>query len=142
MKITYWDLRRYKYETEGNHTYQTGLRLPANITSSGGWVVFHSNGELEIKDGYHWDGPSGPARDTKNAMGGSLVHDAFYQLMREGLLDDDVWRPIADEIYERICLEDGMSKFRSWYHFTGIAWFAGFAAKPTDKPQNILETAP
>lgn len=142
MKITYRDVRKYKYQAHGDHFYETGRELPAKITSSGGWVVFHAAGRLEIKDGYMWDGPSGPAIDTPNAMGGSLFHDAFYQLMREGHLDPKVWRPIADQIYEDICEEDGMSSTRRWVQFHGIVWFAGFAAKLTDTPQNIIKTAP
>ncbi|HUS89668.1 MAG TPA: hypothetical protein VMW91_10000, partial [Desulfosporosinus sp.] len=40
---------------------------------------------IVIHKGYAWDGPSGPTFDTPNFMLGSLVHDVFYQAMREGL---------------------------------------------------------
>jgi hypothetical protein len=90
-----------------------------------------SNGILIIIASYAWDGPSGPAMDTKNAMRGSLVHDALYQLMREGKLPA-TYRPTVDAIYKGACLMDGMSAFRAWYHMKGISWFAASAAHPNN----------
>lgn len=53
-------------------------------------------------------------------MRGSLVHDALYQLMRENHLDEDRWRPTADDILRRLCREDGMSAIRAWYVYQGV----------------------
>ena len=60
-------------------------------------------GQLTIKKGYAWDGPSGPAIDTKSAMRGSLIHDAGYQLLRSGLQAASV-RTKWDELYKQCCL--------------------------------------
>jgi len=80
---------------------------------------------LWVDKRYAWDGPSGPTIDTENFMRGSLVHDALYQLIKEGYLDKKVWRLYADKILRKICLEDGMSKFRAWYVYHSVRWFGG-----------------
>ena len=67
------------------------------------WISIE-NGVLYIGDGYAWDGPSGPALDTRDAMRGSLVHDALYQLIREGLLPSSA-REDADKLLRSICRE-------------------------------------
>jgi len=71
-------------------------------------------GYLTIHKGYAWDGPSGPAIDTRNFMRGSLIHDALYQLMREKQLDKTIYRKKADRLLQKICGEDGMSSLRAW----------------------------
>ena len=83
---------------------------------------------LTINKGYSWDGPSGPTFDSSNFMQGSLVHDALYQLIREGVLPTDE-RKRADEIMREICLQDGMSKFRAWYLYRGVRRFGASSAK-------------
>ena len=103
----------------------------------GGWIEtdyirLSPNGDLIIKAGYAWDGPSGPTIDTKSAMRGSLIHDALYQLMREELLDKE-WRGPADWIYEKACVEDGMFKIRAWGHFRALRAFGAAAAHPDNK---------
>ena len=77
--------------------------------------------------GYAWDGPSGPTFDTPNFMRGSLIHDALYQLMRNGLLRED-FREDADKEIKKACLEDGMTRFRAAYVYWSLRRFAGFAA--------------
>lgn len=82
---------------------------------------------------YAWDGPSGIARNTENFMRGSLYHDVFYQSFREGLLPQTL-RPLADATMRKICREDGMSCFRSWYCWMGVRIGAGFAAETGADP--------
>lgn len=107
----------YKYQLATDYSVQTSLRPSKNI--SHGFITLTRSGLLTIKAGYAWDGPSGPTIDTKNFMRGSLVHDALYQLMREGLLDLG-WRETADQELRRICLEDGMSDIRAWWVYRGV----------------------
>ena len=97
------------------------------------------NGLLTIKRGYAWDGASGPGIDTKTIMRGSLVHDALYQLMREGGLAQ-TWRKAADKELRRICLEDGMWKVRAWWVYRAVRRCARKAALP--KSVKPLLTAP
>lgn len=84
---------------------------------------------LKIENRYAWDGPSGPTIDTESFMRGSLVHDALYQLMREGHLDRKIWRLYADKLLRKICLEDDMSKFRAWYVYHSVRLFAAGSTK-------------
>lgn len=83
---------------------------------------------IRVKAGYAWDGPSGPTIDTKNFMRGSLVHDALYQLMREGHLNKAKYRVLADKELYRICREDGMSFIRANVVYYGVRWGAAKAA--------------
>jgi hypothetical protein len=72
-------------------------------------------------------------------MRGSLVHDALYQLMREGLLDPEQWREPADSLLRAICREDGMSAIRAWWVYKGVRLGGSSAAK---KQENELLFAP
>jgi len=99
----------------------------------GRYLHFSEIGVLTIKNGYCWDGPSGPTIDTDNFMRGSLVHDALYQLIRHDYLPEDAWREIADEALRRICLEDGMSSFRAWYVYKSVRGFGGCFVQNTKK---------
>jgi hypothetical protein len=86
---------------------------------------------LAIREGYAWDGASGPTIDTKDSMRGSLVHDALYQLIRLGHLPEDPWRLWADELLRDLCLEDGMNPPRANLWFNMVRAFAGAAAHPS-----------
>ena len=78
-----------------------------------------ASGDLCIKKGYAWDGPSGPTIDTKNFMRGSLVHDALYQLLRENELPPTC-RKFADLLLKDICRKDGMSWIRAQWVYLGV----------------------
>jgi len=127
IMIKYKKRKRYKYNLHSEVQYSTGLTVenPKNL----GLLEIDSNGLITIRIGYSWDGPSGPTIDTKNFMRGSLVHDALYQLMREGVLNQED-RERADEILRDICIEDGMSKTRAWYVYKAVRIAAAGAAKP------------
>jgi len=107
----------YKYQLHEPYIVQTSIRPPVYIGHD--FIVLSTDGLLMIKEGYAWDGPSGPTFDTKNFMRGSLVHDALYQIMAAKLLDCG-WRPTADNELCRICKEDGMSWLRRWWVLKGV----------------------
>ena len=116
----------FKYQL--TRDYQVVLPLLGyNITTE--YISLNEWGLLTIHRGYCWDGPSGPTIDTKNFMRASLIHDALYQLLREGLLPQSE-RFIADKILQKVCIEDGMSKIRAWYVFQGVDKFAASSADP------------
>jgi len=104
---------------------------------NGGWAKITPFGALEIKEGYAWDGPSGPSLDTKNFMRGSLVHDALYQLIRERILSKK-YRKMADKEMRKINLIDGMSKFRAWYTYLAVRMFGFFFVKRNRKTNEII----
>lgn len=127
----------YKYQLEGGYSVRIPLRPPSTLRTE--YVRLSPSGLLTLKDGYAWDGPSGPAIDTKDFMRGSLVHDALYQLMREGFLDRG-FRPAADEILRDSCIEDGMSRIRAWWVYQGVRLFGGPCAEAA--AERPIEAAP
>ena len=138
--IEYRKLRRYKYQLMENHATDIDIH-PDNDIVVGDFIALSTSGALEIKKYYAWDGPSGPSIDTKSFMRGSLVHDALYQLMRAGSLDQ-THRKYADQLLRKMCVEDRMSRFRAWYVYHALRMFAGGAAKPSSKPEFVLLRAP
>lgn len=98
-------------------------------------------GNLLIKRGYAWDGPSGPTIDTRSFLRGSLVHDVLYQLMREGHFPQN-YRKYADDLLRQICLEDGMNKFRAWYVWKNCRLFGERSAKLRKEPRNKIMEVP
>ena len=119
----------YKYQLFKAYSIQTNIRPVANIKTH--FLTLNVNGLLRIKRGYSWDGPSGPAIDTKGFMRGSLIHDALYQLISMRRLSKK-WRKEADVILKTVCRGDGMSRIRaSWVYFA-VRKFGGFFVS-TDK---------
>ena len=124
----------YKYQLDQSYIVQTSVKPRADIITE--WVKLNRDGMLAIMDGYAWDGPSGPTIDTKNFMRGSLVHDALYQLIREGHLDRKHYRDDADQELANICEEDGMSAIRVAWVYAAVRLGGGAAVK---KAKPIIE---
>ncbi len=91
---------------------------------------------LLIKKGYCTDGASGPALDTKSFMRPSVLHDVFYSMMRLELLDPS-FRKTADRILKRMCLHDGMPKFRAWYVYRAVRAFSKKYSLPSEYNKRI-----
>ena len=104
------------------------------------FIALGTCGTLVIKRGYAWDGPSGPTIDPRNFMRSSLVHDALYQLMRDAGLSKEQWRDEADLELKRICLEDGMSRLRTWWVHRGVRLGGDPSASPESRKP--IRTAP
>jgi len=135
-KMRYRYLKGYKYElidTEAVNTAITGLEIDTEYIAL--WIT----SRFFVKQRYAWDGPSFLTIDTKNSMRGSLIHDALYQLMREGKLDRK-WRKCADELLRDICIEDGMWSLRAktWYWF--VRKFAGKSSMARKNPRGKIIT--
>jgi hypothetical protein len=120
----------YKYQL--TTSYQVHVSIYPEKPIDTDYIKLSMNGILIIAKGYAWDGPSGPAIDTKNFMRGSLVHDALYQLMRLEHLDRD-YRQLADRILQRLCKEDGMSSIRAWIVYQSVRLFGDPSADPANK---------
>ena len=121
----------YKYQLKAAYTVAISIRPAMPIDTD--YIKLDGEGRLTAAEGYAWDGPSGPTIDTLTFMRGSLVHDALYQLMREGHLDHNVYREAADRVLQKMCIEDGMSSLRAWWVYHGVRLFADPAADPADK---------
>ena len=121
----------YKYQLKETYTVALAIRPDAPIDSD--YVDLDGAGKLTIREGYAWDGPSGPTIDTLSFMRGSLVHDALYQLMRDELLDRTIYREAADRALQSLCKEDGMWILCAWVVYHGVRLFADPAADPASK---------
>jgi len=137
--IRYTKLRLYKYRLKDDYTIQIDITPLIDIVAD--FIVLTTKGELTIKRGYAWNGPTGPTLDTKDFMRGSLVHDALYQLIRENYISME-YRNYADSLLKTICLEDGMSKFRAWYIHLAVRRFGGLSAQGARKYVDDVKIAP
>jgi hypothetical protein len=143
MQACYRELHRYKYQLMKDYTIQTDLKPEKKIRAKlTGFLSISPDGRLFIGKYYAWDGPSGPTIDTRDFMRGSLVHDALYQLMREGVLDHKRHRKRADEILREICREDGMCAVRARYVYHALRIFAGSCARPRKEPKPDIICVP
>lgn len=109
----------YKYQLKRPYTVTVLVYPPRTLETP--FLRLTRRGRLTIQAGYAWDRPSGPTFDTASFMRASLVHDALYQLMREGLLERNRWRPVADRLLRTMCREDGMSRWRCLVRVLGRA---------------------
>lgn len=135
--MKYRELRGYKYDLD--ECEKTILKAPFPNVMLLGWA-FIKDDVLTIRANYAWDGASGPTWDDKTNMRGSLVHDALYQLMREGHLPR-AYREAADKELVRLCIEDGMNRTRAWVWYRAVRLFCGKSAKPFKKPRGrIVDT--
>ncbi len=98
--------------------------------------VSYDDGVLWIGESYSWDGPSGPMPDIKSSMFGSLIHDAWYQLIREGGMPAFT-RPYADRWYGDLCIEDGMWR---WVANASVRVLEGYGAEALNNPKKIYST--
>lgn len=128
--------RGWKYELTEDYAHPrrpiSGFEaVTGSITRDDGLVLVSiTRGALEVFSGYAWDGPSGPTRDSKNSMRGSLVHDVLYQLTRvvvEPTSDAqwDAYQLAADREFKRILDEDGMSWYRRNLWYRAVRAFGG-----------------
>ena len=125
----------YKYQLKQTYSVRIAVIPAAPIRTE--YITLELTGDLTLKEGYAWDGPSGPTIDTKSFMRGSLVHDALYQLMREKQLDHKTYREPADRTLQAICKEDGMTALRAWSVYHGVRLFGDPSADPAlDHPMS------
>lgn len=134
MSLQCYYSKGYKYQL--HLPYRQSINIAPEHDIETKFINLDTYGNLLIKAGYAWDGPSGPSIDTPSFIRGSLVHDALYQLIANCyLLRKD--RAKADKLLKQICLEDGMFSFRAWYVYRTVKRFGSLRLKP----KNIL-TAP
>ena len=121
----------YKYQIASDYKIQISILPAEDIVTD--FIELQSDGELTVKRGYAWDGPSGPVIDTTENLRASLVHDALYQLMRNEELNTRTHRKTADQLFRDICKEDGLSGFRANIYYKALRKFGKPAASPENK---------
>jgi len=116
----------YKYQLRKTLVHELTTPILTAGISVGNDFVQLQDGVLTIKCGYAWDGASGPTIDTQSTMMASLIHDAGYQLMREGWLH---WRykELFDEELKQVMLQKGALPLRAGYYKAAVARY-GHAA--------------
>lgn len=123
----------FKYQLNETAMMQTEIIPPRPVATE--FIMLNRAGLLQVLEGYAWDGPSGPTIDRSSNMRGSLYHDALYQLMRLGLLDEDTYRPQADRLLKQVWIEDSMPRWLATVEVKMVNWFADGAGKHgTEKP--------
>jgi len=118
--------KHWKYQLTKSYVIKLPGKFAAEIATTDFLTLVH--GGLVIRRGYAWDGSS-VVFDTKHCMRASCVHDALYQLMRQGKVDYGL-RDAADELYRDLCIEDGMWKWHAGIRYLGLKWLAGSHARP------------
>ena len=121
----------YKYQLASDYRIKISIRPSDDIVTD--FIELTAGGALRLVSGYAWDGPSGTVVDTKENMRASLVHDALYQLMRNGELNTRTYRKPADKIFREICKEDGVSSFRANVFYKALRRYGKPAASPENK---------
>lgn len=124
----------YRYQLEIDYEIVLPLR---GHSAQDDFILLEPGGRFVVSKGYAWDGPSGPALDTRTFMRASLIHDALYQLIRRRKVPDAV-KDAADEILRETCLEDGMWKWKAWAVWWAVAHFAA----PSTRVARTVESAP
>jgi len=124
----------YKYQLVNHYSVEIDIKPEFPIKTD--YINLTTDGTLVIKNGYAFDGPSGPTIDTPNFMRGSLVHDALYQLIRQKMVAVS-HRSYADRLLRQICREDGMSAIRAWWVYQGVKNFGKSSAVPGNKKEVI-----
>ncbi len=128
----------YKYQLAEGYAISISIKPTSDIPTR--FIDLDTDGNLTVKAGYAWDGPSGPVRDRDENLRASLVHDALYQLMRNESLNRGTHRKAADQAFRDICKADGVSKFRAFLYYRALRKFGKAAASRENKRE--LRRAP
>lgn len=118
---------QYNHYLEENEVIQTRLR-PSKSAIIPGYIFLGVDGRIIIYHRYAWDGITNGV-DFKSNRTAGLVHDALYQLMREGCLDLS-FKDQCDEELRDIMIREGCFKFiANFFYFMVQKFGNAFATK-------------
>ena len=134
-KIYYHEIPEYKYFLHQDyvHTLEVSVRRlgiqdkPLKFPAKKAFIEIGTDGILKIRKKYAWDGAT-LFPDYKSILRASMIHDALYQLMREGVLPQSA-RAAADAELRKACGVDGMPLFGRWVVWLGVRLFGGTFAR-------------
>ncbi len=106
-----WHLSKNEYVLLRDYQIQTHV-YGYNVAR--GSLKLTPDGMLTVLFGYWWNGPSGLTVDTESFMRSSMLHDAWYRMLRWLLLPWWV-RDYADAHLYSDSIKDGMIKIRATY---------------------------
>ena len=121
----------YKYQLADSYGTTIPIAPKENIETD--FIDLDIKGYLLVKEGYAWDGPSGPVKDTEENMRASLVHDALYQLMRNEELSSRTHRKAADQLFKDLCKADGVSNRWASIYYKALRKCGKRPASPQNK---------
>ena len=93
------------------------------------------DGLLILRKGYCWNG-SNYSIDYKSRTA-SAVHDAGYQLMREGCIEKS-HRKYIDQVYKEILIIKGLWVWHANFRYNMLRKLGGTSAKLAGKPDNRI----
>lgn len=120
----------YKYQLADEYRDRIGIRPSKTIDTE--FIRLDTDGQLTIRKGYAWNGADGPTFEwpgRKKTKRPTLVHDAGYQLIRQGHLDKSNRDPF-DRLLEQDLIEDGMWKWWAARWYNGVNLGGNAAASP------------
>lgn len=128
---------RYQLHCDFHHS--TGITGEEIETK---FIELAPDGQLTVKEGFLWDGPTGAWRERR-FMRGSLAHDALYELMRMGRLEPTgAHRKAADRLLETMLDEDGLTKREAKKIYKLVKTFNELALlRPPMNPTKVLYAA-
>lgn len=126
----------YKYMLEEDAWFYTGIKPDQDFITKR--VIHYTDGWMLIKEGFCWDGCSGPTWDDKSNMRAGLMHDGVYYLLRHGF--SMAYRSIGDKKLRDLMIEDGAIRARANYYQWAVSHFGKGSAEP--KNQRVVQTAP
>ena len=127
----------FKYQLTESYECHISFRPRNPIVTD--LITLTTTGVFQIKQGYAWDGPSGPTIDFKNFMRASLIHDATYQLMRESHIPL-TYREQSDRELRQNCIADGMWTFKAWVVYKAVQFGGRWTSRTQDRKPTL--TAP
>jgi len=120
----------YKYQLATDYEIKTTIKPKKPVDDR--FIKMTKDGLLTMIAGYAWDGPSGPVVDRPENMRASLVHDALYQLMRHRRLTAREYKDKADQLFKKLCREDGVPGAVAQAYYLGLQ----LGGKPNTDPSN------
>jgi hypothetical protein len=140
--VKYRKRKSYEFELLTEETFHTDVRGYGTTTE---FIHLSDEGLLTISKHYSWDGSSVPLKrmikpvwnSDKYCGIASLIHDALYQLIRDGNIPKSC-KTIADLTYRNMCILGGMGKLQAAWRYKALRWF-GWSALHKKKVNQIIE---
>lgn len=125
----------YRYKLDEAYLHE----LPFDVfdASINGWVVIVDH-RLAVANGYAWDGAStGLPWTPKKWLRPSLVHDALYQLIREGQLPMER-RADADMVFYQLLRENQVNVLLAFPAYLAVRLFGNYFLRKGKKTKVAL----
>jgi hypothetical protein len=128
LTLQYDNIERFKYRLTADFKFTLPGEFPKMtypLHQPDEWIRYDDeSGTLYYEEGYCWDGSSGPTVDSKQCHLAGLIHDAGYQLLREGVFgartEKQKAREFFDNLYYILCIAGGMGRKRAWLRWKAL----------------------